>query len=115
MAIPVISVAQMREWERVTWASGQTEEAVMRLAGRAVARTAGKLTQPGDFVLVLAGKGHNGDDACFALESEFLLGRNARLVRVLDPEAALPEVAALLQRRPALVLDGLFGIGLNRA
>ena len=114
MPIPVISVAQMREWERATWATGQTEEAVMRLAGRAVARKAAELTRPGDRVLVLAGKGHNGDDARFALESEFLLGREARLVRVHDPEAAMPEILAGLQRSPALVIDGLFGIGLNR-
>src|SRR5437764_10175993 len=114
MSIPVISVAQMREWERATWATGQTEEAVRRLAGRAVARKGAELTRPGDRVLVLAGKGHNGDDARFALESECLLGREARLVRVHDPEAAMPEILAGLQRSPALVIDGLFGIGLNR-
>ena len=29
MATPVISVAQMREWEQITWAGGQTEAAVI--------------------------------------------------------------------------------------
>jgi NAD(P)H-hydrate epimerase len=114
MPIPVITVAQMREWERATWASGQTEEAVMRLAGRAVGRRAGRLTRPGDLVLILAGKGHNGDDARFAGESEHLLGRQVLIIPVLDPESAMAEIATQLQRRPALIVDGLFGIGLNR-
>src|ERR1043166_3076126 len=114
MPAPVISVAQMRQWEEATWASGQTQEAVMRLAGKAVARRAGQLARPGDLVVVLAGKGHNGDDARFAAESEHLTAREVRLVRVADPQAALEETRALLQRRPALIIDGLFGIGLNR-
>ncbi len=112
MPVPVISVAQMREWEKATWASGQSEEAVMRLAGQAVARRAEQLTQPGDFILVLSGKGHNGDDARLAAES--ISGREARVLRVLDPEAIGAELAPLLARRPALIIDGLFGIGLNR-
>src|SRR5438270_3549791 len=115
MPSPVITVAQMRDWERATWAKGQTEEAVMRLAGRAVARRATELTRPGDAVLVLAGKGHNGDDACYAAESESLSGCSVRLVRVMDPEAALAEVSSLLENNWALIVDGLFGIGLNRS
>ena len=30
MPIPVISTAQMREWERATWATGQNEAEVIR-------------------------------------------------------------------------------------
>ena len=115
MPLPIITVEQMRQWERVTWASGQTEEAVMRLAGRAVAREARRMTMPGDFVLVLAGKGHNGDDARFAAESDGLLGRGVQVIHVVDPEAAIPEFTSFLDRRPALIIDGLFGIGLNRS
>ena len=47
----------MREWETITWASGQSEQAVMLRAGQAVARRAAALTQPGDSILVLAGSG----------------------------------------------------------
>lgn len=112
MPIPVISVAQMREWEQATWASGQSEDEVIRCAGRAVARTAEKLTRGGDRILVLAGRGHNGDDAARA--GEALQDRETRLVRVNDPAASLPEITAALSSRPALVIDGLFGIGLNR-
>ena len=112
MPVPVISVAQMREWEKATWASGQSEEAVMRLAGQAVARRAEQLTQPGGFILVLSGKGHNGDDARLAAES--ISGRETRVLRAIDPETIGAELAPLLARRPALIIDGLFGIGLNR-
>jgi ADP-dependent NAD(P)H-hydrate dehydratase / NAD(P)H-hydrate epimerase len=113
MPVPVISVAQMREWEKVTWASGQTEEAVMRQAGEAIARQAERMTKPKDVVIVFAGKGHNGDDARFASES--IQGRQVELVRVFDAEAATRRMPELLGRKPALFVDGLFGIGLNRA
>ena len=53
MPVPVITVAQMREWEKVTWSSGVTEDAVMRNAGAAVARCAERMTGEGDFVLFL--------------------------------------------------------------
>ena len=45
MPIPVISIAQMREWEAATWATGQTEAEVIRRAGKRVARRARKLTR----------------------------------------------------------------------
>src|SRR5262249_6375971 len=66
----------------------------------------------GDPILVLAGKGHNGDDARAA--QSHLKGREVFAVNVTDPAAALGEVTAQLARRPALVIDGLFGIGLSR-
>ncbi len=102
----------MREWETITWASGQSEQAVMLLAGQAIARRAAALTQPGDSILVLAGSGHNGDDARFAAEA--ITDRQVRLVSVTDPEAAGREIEPLFKTRPALIIDGLFGIGLNR-
>src|SRR3954464_7300942 len=113
MPLPIISVAQMREWEKATWASGQTEAAVIKLAGIAVARKAERLTKAGDFILVLAGKGHNGDDARVAAES--INNRDAQLLRVSDPQSASAQITTLLARKPALVIDGLFGIGLNRS
>ena len=112
MPVPVISVAQMREWEKVTWASGQTEEAVMRRAGEAVARQAERMTKQGERILVLAGKGHNGDDARFA--AEYVKDRQVDVVRVADPDAVTPEIPKLVAANPALIIDGLFGIGLNR-
>lgn len=112
MPAPVVTVAQMREWEKVTWTSGVTEDAVMRTAGVLVARLAEQMSKENDFVLFLAGKGHNGDDAAYGCE--FIRGRRAELIRVVDPEDCLRQIPALLERKPALIVDGLFGIGLNR-
>src|SRR5689334_17565492 len=106
MAVPIISVAQMREWEKATWASGQTEDAVMQRAGDAVAKVAQELTVDGDTILVLAGKGHNGEDAKYA--AKFLRERNVRVVQVVDPKAGIEDLNAKLKESPALIIDGLF-------
>ncbi len=63
MPLPVISVAQMREWENASWAAGRSEAEVIHRVGRAVAERALRLTQPHDLILVLSGKGNNGADA----------------------------------------------------
>jgi NAD(P)H-hydrate epimerase len=112
MAVPVISIAQMRKWERATWAAGQTEEAVIRRVGELVAQRARKLTRPGECVVILAGRGHNGDDARCA--QPHLADRAVEVLEVTDPAAAAESLAEVLARPPALIIDGLFGIGLNR-
>lgn len=109
MPTPVISIAQMREWEQATWAAGVSKDSVMRRAGVAVARVALRMTRPGAQVLVLAGKGHNGDDARFAAEG--MSDRKVRVLNVTDPAAAVVEVKGF---SGALIVDGLFGIGLSR-
>ena len=93
-------------------ATGQTEVEVIRRVGRAVAYHARLLTTSDDLILILAGKGHNGDDARGA--RTFLLDRRTDLLDVKDPAADLPHLESLLSLRPALVIDGLFGIGINR-
>lgn len=112
MPVPVISIAQMRDWEQATWAAGQQEAEVIRRVGQCVGRRALHLTQAGDLVLILAGKGHNGDDARCA--REHLPDRRVEVFDVTNPAAQLAKLDALLASRPALVVDGLFGIGLNR-
>jgi len=112
MPIPVITVAQMREWERVTWSSGVKEDSVMRSAGQAVARAAERWTRPGQRILFLAGKGHNGDDTAYGCDA--VRERTGELARVIDPELSANELKTQLAKRPALIVDGLFGIGLNR-
>ena len=76
MSVPVINIAQMREWERATWAGGQTEAEVIRRVGKRIARRARRLTCSDDVILILAGKGNNGNDARAA--QEFLDGRKNR-------------------------------------
>ena len=61
--IPVISVEQMRQWEKATWASGRTEHEVIQQVGCLLAQRILELTRPGDTIWILAGRGHNGDDA----------------------------------------------------
>src|SRR5581483_9943215 len=112
MPLPVLSLEQMRQWEKDTWASGQTEAEVIRRVGRAVANCALGLTQPSDLILILAGKGHNGDDARCA--RDHLPERRVDVLDVGDPQGDLPKLETLLSLKPALVIDGLFGIGLNR-
>jgi len=113
MPVPVINLAQMREWERATWATGQTEAEVIRRVGQKVAACALTLTRPGDAILLLAGKGHNGDDVRAA--GKCLKDRKVSLLNVTDPKTALPKFQSMTGAPPALIIDGLFGIGLSRA
>ncbi|MDB6112102.1 MAG: Bifunctional NAD(P)H-hydrate repair enzyme [Pedosphaera sp.] len=112
MPAPVINVAQMREWEQATWATGRTEAEVIGRVGEIVARRAAQMVFPGELVLILAGKGHNGDDVRRA--REHLPEARVQLLDITDPETGLAEVTALLDQKPRLIIDGLFGIGLNR-
>jgi NAD(P)H-hydrate epimerase len=102
----------MREWETATWATGQTEAEVIRRVGKCLAVRARKLTRDQDLILILAGKGHNGDDARAA--REYLPDRQVRRLDLLQPEADREPLTAALRESPALIIDGLFGIGLNR-
>ena len=113
MSIPVVSIAQMREWEQASWAAGKSEAEVIRQVGRILAREALRLTKPNGTILILAGEGHNGDDARCA--REHLPERQVELLDVRHAETDAPKIEALLRSRPALVIDGLFGIGLNRS
>jgi hydroxyethylthiazole kinase-like uncharacterized protein yjeF len=112
MPVPVINIARMRRWEKATWATGQTEAAVIRRVGGELAQCAVGLTRPGDTVLILAGKGHNGDDARAA--RELLRDRRIETLEVTTPKTDLPRLETALRSRPALVIDGVFGIGLSR-
>ncbi len=112
MSVPVLNIDQMREWEKATWAAGQTEAEVIRRVGGKIAGLALRLTRPGDAILILAGKGHNGDDARSAREP--LTDRRVETVGVAAPEIDLPKLETALRSQPALIIDGLFGIGLSR-
>jgi hydroxyethylthiazole kinase-like uncharacterized protein yjeF len=121
MPVPVLNIAQMREWERATWATGQTEAEVIRRVGKKIGARMLQLTRPGATILILAGKGHNGDDARAA--SKHLIDRCVKILDVTEPETALTEFQSSAGVSPArtsrdgratLIIDGLFGIGLSR-
>ncbi|HRI14298.1 MAG TPA: NAD(P)H-hydrate dehydratase [Verrucomicrobiota bacterium] len=112
MPVPVLTIAEMRAWEQASWVAGAKELDVIRCVGAAVGRTACRLTQSGDRILILAGRGNNGADARAA--EPHLNERTVERLDIMDPAAAVPALSAALARRPALVVDGLFGIGVNR-
>src|SRR5947207_1424781 len=87
MPIPVISVAQMRAWEKATWNSGRAEKEVIERVGQILTKRLLQLTRDGDKILILAGKGHNGDDARAA--QSHLKNREIFLLNVMDPKSAL--------------------------
>ena len=113
MPIPIITIAEMREWERATWAAGGTELEVIQRVGREIARVASSLTRPGQRILVLAGQGNNGADVRSA--REILRDLEVELFEVMDPASDLERLKSRLQIRPDLIIDGMFGIGLNRS
>jgi hydroxyethylthiazole kinase-like uncharacterized protein yjeF len=112
MAIPVLTVAQMRAWEQATWVAGVSESDVIARVGQRVAERVRKWLPAGANVLLLAGPGNNGNDVRAA--RPHLGDYRAEQLDVTSPAEAQAELVRLLALRPALVVDGLFGIGLNR-
>lgn len=121
------SVASIRAAERQASAAGRR---LMPLAGAAAARFVAARLAPGARVLALAGPGNNGGDALVAATRLREMGYDVRVVLPAGAQG-LPADAArayagwigaggtclsALDPDPApdLVIDGLFGIGLNR-
>ncbi len=112
MAVPILTVAEMRSWEGASWNAGAAEKNVIAEVGRQLAQAISARVSPGSRVLLLAGPGNNGAD-CRAAEPH--LGAFAvERIDLSTPETAPATLTAALARRPSLVVDGLFGIGLNR-
>ena len=103
----------MRAWEAASWQAGRRESDVIAQVGQLLATRLLDLTRPGDPLLLLAGRGHNGDDVRAMVPH--LAGRSVCCLDVTEPATAMRDLAAALIRPPAWIVDGLFGIGLNRA
>lgn len=114
MPIPVISVEEMRSWEAATWAAGIQESNVIGRVGRAIADWLLSCTHPSDSILIVAGKGHNGDDGRATFKCLLSAERDASLLDVRNPEQAAGRLERALSQHPSVILDCLFGIGLNR-
>ena len=102
----------MRTWEADTWAKGILEEDVIARVGQKIGERIMDVTMPGDSVLLLAGKGHNGDDV--RAVCRWILDREITLMNLRDPVSQLPHLDKALASSPTLIVEGLFGIGLNR-
>lgn len=110
------SVAEIRQAERAA-AAQLPPGTLMQRAGRAAGRVAVGLlagAPPAHDILVLAGPGNNGGDALELAASLAQAGLGYTLVQLgrTDAAGALSEVPP--GREWALVVDGLFGIGLTR-
>ncbi len=112
MSLPVITVEQMRRWEATSWKAGKSEAEVIARVGSIVSKRALELTQLNDKILLIAGKGHNGDDVRAMINN--LPDRDVTLIEVIDPGNSLEKLLINLSAKPKLIIDGLFGIGINR-
>ena len=112
MAIPVLNIEQIRAWENSTWESGISQEDVIKKAGAMVAYYAEKMTSPCSLILGIGGKGHNGDDTEQAINQ--IKNNSADFIRISDPIRGIEDLKSLPVQKYSLIIDGLFGIGLNR-
>jgi NAD(P)H-hydrate epimerase len=128
----ILTVAQMYQADQLAIASGIPGWSLMQAAGAAVAQEALALCRRGQTVVVLCGPGNNGGDGFVVATRLRAAGRRVCVMASGDP-AGLQGDAALacaqwlaqpgaevwpLSEAPlqgaALVIDALFGAGLNR-
>src|ERR1700755_1022576 len=123
----VLTTAEMERADRLAIAAGTPGFSLMLSAGQAVAAAAMELVEDGP-ILVIAGPGNNGGDG-FVAAAELAARRLDVSVTLLCERDSLKGDAALAARgwkypvlpfnpqaigRPALIIDALFGAGLNR-
>src|SRR4029079_14732706 len=123
----VLRTSEMERADRLTIASGTPGFALMLSAGQAVAEAAMDLAEEGPIVVV-AGRGNNGGDGFVAAASLSARRREVSVAPLCERDS-LQGDAALAARgwkypvlpfnpqalgKPALIIDALFGAGLNR-
>ncbi len=122
----LLTAAQMRAADAATIAAGTPGITLMEAAGRAVAETTAALVAEGP-VLVLAGPGNNGGDGFVAARLLAEAGRPVTLMLLGDPARLSGDAARAAARWPgpvlaatadlpeaAVIIDALFGVGLDR-
>ncbi len=126
--LALLGAAEMAAADRAAIAAGVTGLALMEQAGRAVADAASRRCPVGGAILVLCGPGQNGGDGFVA--ARLLRERGFAVTLALAGESSAwrgdaavmaarwqGAIAALADARPqahGLVIDALFGAGLNR-
>jgi hydroxyethylthiazole kinase-like uncharacterized protein yjeF len=123
----ILTTAEMEHADRLAIAGGTPGFALMLRAGQAVAEAAMDLAEQGP-ILVVAGRGNNGGDGFVAATELVARGRQVSIILLCDRDT-LQGDAALAARgwkgpvlpcdaravgTPALIIDALFGAGLNR-
>lgn len=123
----VLTTVEMERADRLTIAAGTPGFALMMSAGQAVAEAAMDIVAEGP-IIVVAGRGNNGGDGFVAAAELAARGREVSVILLCERDS-LQGDAALAARgwkhpvlpfnpqaigKPALIIDALFGAGLNR-
>ncbi|MDE1936718.1 NAD(P)H-hydrate dehydratase [Bradyrhizobium sp.] len=123
----VLTTAEMARADRLAIAAGTPGFALMLSAGQAVAAAAMDLVGEGP-ILVIAGPGNNGGDGFVAAAELAARGREVSVILLCDRESLQGDAASAARGwkypvlpfnpqaigRPALIIDALFGAGLDR-
>ncbi len=126
-AMEILTTGEMEKADRLAIAGGASGFALMLRAGQAVADAAADLVDQGS-ILVVAGAGNNGGDGFVAATELAARGHDVSVI-LLGGRDSLKGDAALAAKgwkgpvmpcdlsalgSPALIVDALFGAGLNR-
>src|SRR3990172_5107217 len=108
---PIVTPVEMAAADRRAIDAGTPEPVLVERAGRAVAWDARRLLGGcyGRRVVVLAGKGHNGEDGAVAAKALADWGARVEVIRLsggIDRESASRSIG-----RSHLVIDAMFGTG----
>src|SRR5271156_7020650 len=123
----VLTSAEMERADRLTIAAGTPGFALMLSAGQAVAEAAMDLVEEG-LIRVVAGPGNNGGDGFVAAAELAARGRDVSVILLCERDSLQGDAASAARGwkypvlpfnpqaigRPALIIDALFGAGLNR-
>jgi ADP-dependent NAD(P)H-hydrate dehydratase / NAD(P)H-hydrate epimerase len=123
----VLTTAEMERADRLTIAAGTPGFALMISAGQAVAEAAMDLVEERP-ILVVAGGGNNGGDGFVAAAELAARGREVSVILLCERDSLSGDAALAAKGwkypvlpfnpqaigKPALIIDALFGAGLNR-
>jgi hydroxyethylthiazole kinase-like uncharacterized protein yjeF len=123
----VLTTAEMERADRLTIAAGTPGFALMLSAGQAVAAAAMDMAEEGPIV-VIAGPGNNGGDGFVAAAELAARGREVQVILLCERESLQGDAASAARGwkypilpfnpqaigKPALIIDALFGAGLDR-
>src|SRR6476659_5678520 len=123
----VLTTPEMERADHLTIAAGTPGFALMLSAGQAVAEAAMDLAEEGAIVVV-AGRGNNGGDGFVAAAELAARGREVSVVLLCESDSLQGDAASAARGwkypvlpfnpqalgKPALIIDALFGAGLNR-
>jgi hydroxyethylthiazole kinase-like uncharacterized protein yjeF len=123
----ILTTAEMERADQLAIAAGTPGFALMLSAGQAVAEAAMDLAEEGP-ILVVAGRGNNGGDGFVAAAELAARGREVSVILLCERDSLQGDAASAARGwkypvlpfnpqaigKPALIIDALFGAGLNR-